>query len=65
MPLYEIDGAATRRAIDAITSESVRALDECGARAEEIDREARRSTSPAPEQPAEEDDDLSARRWMR
>jgi hypothetical protein len=62
MPLYEIDGAATRRAIDAITSESVRALEECAARSEEMDRKA---TPPATEQPAEEDDDLSARRWMQ
>jgi hypothetical protein len=61
MPLYEIDGAATQRAIDAITSESLRALDECGARAEDLDR---KPTPPVPEQ-AEEDDDLSSRRWMR
>jgi hypothetical protein len=62
MPLCEIDGAATQRAIDAITSESLRALDECGTRAEEI---GRKPTPPVPERPAEEDDDLSSRQWMR
>jgi hypothetical protein len=41
MSLYEIDDAATQRLLETVTAESVRALDECGDRSDEIDREAR------------------------